>query len=382
AGESAADVQKAGLSDASLDAIKEALRTELSRSDGTTAKERVHAGHILGRLGDPREEVTTLEEMQFCLVPGGPFMMGGSDENALEDEKPAGEYDELSYSYWMGRFPVTNAQFGKFVEAKGYEIEEIWKEARDAQRWEGGRFVDDPDYFENDPRTGPVSYGEPYDLPNHPVVGVTWYECLAFSRWLTQEWQREHGLAEDWAFRLPTEPEWEKAARGGINIPTENQRRKLSQVALLMRPGGLSDAEAQANPNPGRTYPWGHAAELDTASSEHLNFNETQIGSTNAVGSFPLGVSVFGSEEMSGGVLEWCLNRSADYPYEPGDGREEIDEKMDSRVLRGGSFASDSRFVRCAYRGRDVPDFRINCIGFRLCLSPISSSLISEPSDL
>ncbi|MDA0840670.1 MAG: SUMF1/EgtB/PvdO family nonheme iron enzyme [Planctomycetota bacterium] len=247
----------------------------------------------------------------------------------------------MSYPYWIGRFPITNAPFDLFARASGNE----------RRSW---------------------GYGEPFDLPNHPVVGVTWYECLAFSRWLTDEWREKHGLSGDWAFRLPTEPEWEKAARGGIEIPGNNPIRNASQVALLMSPGDLADCEPFANPNRTRTYPWGHSPTEDALSSELLNYGETQIGSTNAVGVFPRGKSVYGCEEMSGGVWEWTRNKFADYEYNPTDGREEIDEKMDSRVFRGGSFASRVS-VRCASRYWFAPGYRVDFIGFRLCLSPISS---------
>lgn len=94
-----------------------------------------------------------------------------------------------------------------------------------------------------------------------------------------------------------------------------------------MSPGDLADCEPFANPNPTRTYPWGHSLEEDTPGSELLNYDETQIGSTNAVGAFPLGKSVYGFEEMSGGVWEWSLSKYAEYPYKPGLKREEIDEK-------------------------------------------------------
>jgi formylglycine-generating enzyme required for sulfatase activity len=144
------------------------------------------------------------------------------------------------------------------------------------------------------------------------VVGVTWYEALAFCRWLTLALREQGELRESEEVMLPSEAHWEKAARG----------------------------------TDGCIYPWG-----DEADPNRANYNDTGIGTTSAVGCFPGGTSPYGLEDASGNVLEWC-----------GDGR----------VVRGGAFDYVARFVRCAYRDFGDPTTRYGRLGFRVVVSPFS----------
>ncbi len=331
--------------------VQQGLLHILPRSD-FPAIERALAGNTLAHLGDPREEVMTIDQMQFCLVPAGPFWMG--------EEKELHCNEHLNDDYWLSRYPVTNAQFAAFVQAGGYKIERYWPEAKAVKVWQDGQVKA---YNDDKPRSQPYDFGTPFNLPNHPVVGLTWYEMLAFTRWLT-----EMGHEKNWQlqFKLPSEAEWEKAARGG---------EKILSTALI---SSLEKIQTQhevekfliRNDAPQRRYPWGDEANLNCA-----NYTETKIGATNTVGCFSPGASPYGCEEMSGNVWEWTRSlwgkdwQKPDfiYPYVPHDGRENLEASRDIiRVLRGGAFYNSDRDVRCANRYRFNPYYRVSYIGFRL----------------
>lgn len=330
-------------------------------SSDLTPPERADAGVALARLGDPRAEATTIEGMEFCYVPAGRFLMGSRDDDksADSDEKPQHPVD-LDYGCWMGRYPVTNAQYAAFVAAGGYQESGYWPEATLAGYWRPGEFKG---RYDETWRRGPYDLGEPFTLPNHPVVGVSWYEALAFVRWL-----RDHArpwLPAGWEARLPSETEWEKAARGGEEIVTAPVIGRLG-AGLAAAPG----AARQANPEPQRVYPWG--AEI---TPNRANYDGTGIGATSAAGCFPLGASPYGVEELSGNVWEWTRSLWKDYPY-PNDAqgraqRENLKAGPDEwRVIRGSSYYGNRTHVRCALRGRYDPyDWYLNG-GFRVVVSP------------
>jgi formylglycine-generating enzyme required for sulfatase activity len=168
-------------------------------------------------------------------------------------------------------------------------------------------------------------------LENHPVVGVSWYEALAFARWL-DAFYREH--ADEMGAKAKSEEAkalWQGIASGRLHVA-------LPSEAEWEKAGRGTD---------GRRYPWGENADPNLA-----NYDETGIGSTSAVGCFPGGRSVNGAEEMSGNVWEWVKGENN---------------------LRGGSFHDVSWDVRCAYRGGDYPDVRGGNLGFRLVVSPLLS---------
>jgi len=334
---------------------REAWRTRPERVAGWLARlleagvlapaERAAAGRVLGLLGDPRD----LDVVVF--VPGGPFTMGSGeqDEGAYDDERPQHTVEVADFC--IGRYLVTNGQYARFVEARGYDERRYWTEAGWA--WRTGAYDSKApdwlrDWLKNRPpekRDRPFWWDDPaWNLPNQPVVGVCWFEALAYTRWLTgqlhvsgfrlQVWR--DGQPETWnrdprtlVARLPSEAEWEKAARG-------------------------SD---------GRLYPWGSEWAGDRA-----NVDETGIGRTTAVGAFPAGASPCGALDMSGNVLEWCSSvgyTEALYPYRADDGREDL-ECDAVRALRGGSCNGSKRYVRCAYRGTGFPDDFGYGAGFRV----------------
>ena len=130
--------------------------------------------------------------------------------------------------------------------------------------------------------------------------------------------------------QLPSEAEWEKAARG-IN---------------------------------GQRYPWGGEADPDRA-----NYDETGIGASSAVGCFPGGTSPYGCLDMAGNVWEWTASLFRDYPYRADDGREDP-TSPDVRVLRGGAFSDFRRVVRCAFRDYYYPNLGNFYVGFRVVVAP------------
>lgn len=338
----------------------------LVEGDDLPALERARAGDLLATVGDPRPGVapTTLSEltrMEFCFVPPGPFVMGSDD---VDDEKPKHKNDELTYGYWLARYPVTNAQFTTFVQASGYSERRYWPEAEKANYWKAGKFKG---RYDSEPRSGPLNFGAPFNLSNHPVVGVSWYEALAFCRWLTEKFRAQ--LTPGYNLVLPSEAEWEKAARGGAQIPHTPLKRELAQGL------SMSDSPTLApNPLPERVYPWGN--DFD---SNRTNTSETEIGTTCATGCLQSGASPYGALDLSGNVFEWTRSLWGEdfstpkfkYPYHSKDGREDLKapDKI-QRALRGGSFYNVAGFARCAFRYRNFPYLRNSLVGFRIVASP------------
>ena len=246
---------------------------------------------IVAAANQRKLEVYTLANMEFVLVPKGKFIMGGT----VDDEKPKGGID-IPYDYWMARFPITNAQYNDFIApVKAKHPVENWSKIKD-----------------------------------HPVVNVTWNHAMSFCMWLNDEFA--HELPDGYTFRLPTEAEWEKAARG-VN---------------------------------GLEYPWGNVFDPTRANCEKFAQTTTPVGQFS-----PRGDSPFGCADMAGNVWEWCRSLYKPYPYKADDGRED-ESAGDNRVLRGGSWYDDRSAARCAYRGSSVPDDLDDNIGFRVSASPIS----------
>jgi formylglycine-generating enzyme required for sulfatase activity len=217
----------------------------------------------------------------MVYVPPGPFVMGGEDGFPLQISR-------LEEGFFIGRHPVTNAQYQRFVEAGGYDKREYWSDAgwhqKQEKKWTEPEFWHDPEW----------------NQPDQPVVGVSWYEAEAYARWV--------------GMRLPTEMEWEKAARG-ID---------------------------------GRDYPWGNKFDQD-----RCNTYESDIRRTTPVGKHsPEGDSPYGTADMAGNVWEWC----ADW----------YDEDRDSKVLRGGSWNHIQRYARCPYRLKNHPHLRLDNRGIRV----------------
>ena len=292
------------------------------------ALERVAAGQSLAILGDDRPRVGLradgLPDIAWCKVPAGPFVMGSDkkrDKWAEENEQP--QHEVRLPGYKISQYPVTNAHYQAFVDDEGYT--EKWRHCWTKAGWE----------WKGD-RRGPSRQGDVFDLPNHPVVAVAWYEAVAFCRWLTEQLRAVNELGADEIIRLPSEAEWEKAARG-----TE-----------------------------GRRYPWS-----DEADPERMNYGKSGIGTTSAVGCFVGGASPYGCQDMSGNVWEWGATKwQKKYPYKVEDEWSEAYlAGTDVCVLRGGAFNLQAYVARAARRNVNFPDFIWSNYGFRLVRAPIGS---------
>ena len=235
------------------------------------AQERAEAGRVLARLGDPRREVLDVDAIfdTLCPIPAGEFWMGSdeSDPESYENERPL-HRQRIAQPYAIARFPVTQAQYQTFVADGGYLQAQWWRQA--GQYWQLGAGF--KGQYDDAPRTQPNQYtDERFLLPNHPVVGVSWHEAVAFCQWLTARWRKAGVLTAKQVVRLPSEAEWERAARGD-----QDQRSR----------------------------PWG-----DGLTTEQANYSDTNLGSTSAVGTFAAGRAACGAEELIGNVDEWTSTK-------------------------------------------------------------------------
>jgi formylglycine-generating enzyme required for sulfatase activity len=244
---------------------------------------RIAAGNVLGYLGDPCPG-------EMVVIPAGEFLMGEGRE----------QHELFLPEYQLGKYPLTNDEYKRFIDAGGYQNKSWWTEAG----WqEIGQNQNEPRFWQ-DAR---------FNKPNQPAMGLSWYECVAYCRWLSAE--------SGQLYRLPTEAEWEKGARG-ID---------------------------------GRVYPWGNEFE---ASRLNAKAGDQQVGTSTPVGIYPNGVSPFGLFDCAGNVWEWCATRwKKFYPYDAhqDEWRADYLEGQNLRVLRSGSWNYQAEDTRCAYRFRFQP---------------------------
>jgi formylglycine-generating enzyme required for sulfatase activity len=243
----------------------------------------------------------------FVEIPAGAFVIGSDpvkDPLAFENErwsKTAAQGTLDLAAFYIGRFEVTVAQYGAFVDATNRPT--------DAQTLRAPA--------------------------NHPVTSVTWPDALAYSRWLEATLKQsprtpavlQARFRDGWRIVLPSEAQWEKAARG-------------------------SD---------GRIYPWGAEPRRDRA-----NFGGT---ATMAVGSFQCPECPHAVADMSGNVWEWTRSPYQPYPFDPSDDANNLEQDA-LWVMRGGSYGDPERNVRAAIRGGADPGARRPFIGFRVALVP------------
>jgi formylglycine-generating enzyme required for sulfatase activity len=219
---------------------------------------------------------------EWCHVPAGEFLMGSNNHH--DDEQP--QHRVNLPAFYIVKTPVTNAQYKRFVDAQGH---------RTPSHWQNGQI--------------------PKGKEHHPVVRVGWRDAMAFCQWA--------------GVQLPSEAQWEKAARG----------------------------------TDGRLYPWGNQPPTDKL----CNFNNN-VKDTTPVNDYPDGTSPYGCLDVAGNVWEWTSSLYKGYPYDPNDGRENLDDGG-TRTLRGGAFVFSEFNVRCAARNYYVPDGRYDAFGFRVVSS-------------
>ena len=245
-------------------------------------------------------------EPEMVLIPAGEFLMGsdpGTDRDADEEEQP--QHTIYLPDYYLAKTPVTNAQYAAFVQATGH---------RQPKHWKGRK--------------------PPEGKEDHPVVYVSWHSAVAYCNWLSQVTGKTH--------RLPSEAEWEKAARG----------------------------------TDGRLWPWGNRWDPHKCNSHEAGPREpTPVGQYS-----PDGDSPYGCADMAGNVWEWTRSLwgwnfakpDFGYPYDPGDGREDLKTGDHiARVLRGGAFFNEVGSVRCACRLGYSPNHRSRDFGFRVVAAPV-----------
>ena len=267
-------------------------------------------GEIEPTLGTTR--TIEIDKMVQVYVPAGEFIMGSDDAEAKRTIEGGRAYPEIPVNvvyldgYWIDKYEVSNGQYARCVD------DGICKPPYLSTSETRLHYYDDPVYS------------------NYPVIWVNWYMAKAYCEWAGR--------------RLPTEAEWEKAARGSEgnkypwgNEPLSGERANFCDINCL---------RTIANPN----YNDGYA---DTA----------------PVGSYPAGASPYGAMDMSGNVWEWLGTLIMPYPYDPNDGRENLDVNGE-RSWRGGPWSNGFWWMRSSVRYRSIPSYWQVNLGFRCASSP------------
>ena len=238
---------------------------------------------------EPSQTIVGNDSAEVVLIPAGEFRMGGADDEAYHSEQPV--HPVYVDAFYMDKYLVTNAQYKVFVDANPQWRKDLWN---------GGSYPD--------------------GKRNYPVTGVSWYAAMAYAHWAGK--------------RLPTEAEWEKAARGGFV---------------------------------GKKYPWGNTIDASMA-----NYDWNVGDTTTPVGHYA--PNRYGLYDMSGNVWEWCFDTYDETfyassphrnPVAGGQVGNDFTSVKSNRVLRGGSWSNDAQYLRVADRFRSAPSFTFGFIGFR-----------------
>jgi formylglycine-generating enzyme required for sulfatase activity len=291
------------------------------------ANQRVDVVIDIEALGPAKTIRNERDDAEMVLVPAGEFWMGSDaaevERFKLECQKSGGSEEGCRKwgnreaprhrvyldAFYIDRHEVTNAQFERFVRTTGHRTAAEREGSGWAYQQQGGRWqwnqVNGAQW--RNPN-GPGSSAS----PDHPVVQVSWNDADAYCRWAGK--------------RLPTEAEWEKAARG----------------------------------TDGRRYPWGEDWDA-TKANGHMT-----VGTTRSVGSYPGGASPYGASDMAGNAHEWVADWLDESYYQSSPVRNPTGPSSgQDRVLRGGSWDAIPFYLRTSFRGSVPPNFRYNYIGFR-----------------
>ena len=249
----------------------------------------------------------------FVYVPGGPFKMGDTFGDGLPRERPAHVVDVDAF--YIGKYEVTNGQWKKFRDDPMYE---------DVKLWPNGRIVpkDQVGYWNDKNNHG----GGTPDSDDYPVIGVNWDSAVAYCNWISAKTGRK--------YRLPTEAEWEKAARGA------DQRR----------------------------YPWGN----EIAPGDANFVGAERFDTAMKGGSFAKDTSPYGAMDMAGNLMEWCSDWYQANYYAVSPRRNPKGPAAGSyRVVKGGSFYLEPFDLRLYSRSAAEPSFKEHrMIGFRAVREP------------
>jgi formylglycine-generating enzyme required for sulfatase activity len=243
------------------------------------------------------ELVNTKDGAEMVLIPAGAFLMGSPWDLGSDDEHP--QHSVYLDAYYISKYQVTNEQFAQFVRETGYRAKGDWE-----------------------------NYAE-FGKEKHPVVDVTWYDAMAYCDWAGGS--------------LPTEAQWEKAARGtdGRQYPWGNNWDELGKCNWRKGPKAAGMADI---------------------------YNKR---GTTPVGTFRSDTSSYGIHDMAGNVWEWCSDSYGKYYYKSSPSRNpEGPAGVEECVIRGGSwYYADSNLFRCAIRSYNLPSYSSSNGGFRVCYS-------------
>jgi formylglycine-generating enzyme required for sulfatase activity len=270
----------------------QAASSEADQGEKQNAEQSAHPDLEQSRIKPSRAVKKTIQlpDIDWVEIPAGEFIYGD------ESSKQRLTLDR----FYISRYLITNSQYQTFIDADGYADERWWQDLK---------------------KTDPKEQG--WKQPNRPRETVDWFEALAFTRWLSAQL--------GFAITLPTEQQWEKAARG----------------------------------TDGRENPWGTGFKTGDANVNDSSAGDDNLQQTTTVGLYPHRASPYLVMDMAGNVWEWCLNKYGKTEYTAPD------QSGDSRVLRGGSCKDNPEYARSSRRQWSLPDVHLNLFGFRVvCSSP------------